>query len=312
MRVPQEVRNSVVFLGERPGNSRGWALVATGFVVDHAVEGGDPNIHRCAYVVTARHCVRSRAQRAARINTTDGRARMVELPGGWWVHPSDATTDVAVMPLPDDALTDTELFPIPTEMFAGPDTFGGLAGEGDEVFTTGLFAEIRAQRRNMPVVRTGNLALLASELDPVPTEKGHIVAHLIEARSMGGQSGSPAFMRRTVGWEVPNVQNPQHGPLRIVGYGPNFFLLGLVHGHWELPIGKDRLATSDEPRDGINMGIALVVPASKILETLNHPDLVSLRRAELEQGPLRPVVDRRALPAPRSRRRAPASRRHPE
>ena len=61
-----------------------------------------------------------------------------------------------------------------------------------------------------------NIAMIPDE--PVTTSLGDIKAYLVEARSIGGLSGSPAFVRET-GAE---------------GTG-SFYLLGLMHGHWGVP-----------------------------------------------------------------------------
>jgi len=43
-------------------------------------------------------------------------------------------------------------------------------------------------------------------------------------------------------------------------------------GHWDLPIG-----VSSQQAEAVNMGIAIVIPAQKILEVLYHPELVAMR-----------------------------------
>ncbi len=126
---------------------------------------------------------------------------------------------------------------------------------------TGLFIHLAGSARNLPIVRMGNIAMMPDE--PVPTRTGAIDAYLIEARSIGGLSGSPAFVRRTVS----------------AGIGRSY-LLGLMHGHWDVPpeARDDEVAQADEEAQGkVNMGIAVVVPATKILEVLNQPALVAIR-----------------------------------
>ena len=62
---------------------------------------------------------------------------------------------------------------------------------------------------------------------------------------------------------------------------PIFYFLGLIHGHYEVdaakidadieefnPIVDDGL---DPKKVNVNMGIAIVVPVSKLLEMLNSP-----------------------------------------
>src|SRR5262249_53383016 len=66
-----------------------------------------------------------------------------------------------------------------------------------------------------------------------------------------------------------------------------YHLLGLVHGHWEIPPDKKDavafpLARRGEP--SINLGIAIAIPAKKILETLNRPELVAMRREAERRG----------------------------
>jgi hypothetical protein len=52
-----------------------------------------------------------------------------------------------------------------------------------------------------------------------------------------------------------------------------------MHGHWDLPVSF----STTEQAEAVNMGVSIVVPAKKILETLYHPDLVAIRRAYYEK-----------------------------
>jgi hypothetical protein len=59
-----------------------------------------------------------------------------------------------------------------------------------------------------------------------------------------------------------------------------FRLLGLVHGHWD--INEKELNNSDivpVDKHGVNVGIGIVVPAVKILETIHRQELVEMRNA---------------------------------
>jgi hypothetical protein len=63
-------------------------------------------------------------------------------------------------------------------------------------------------------------------------------------------------------------------------------LLGLVHGHFDLHLpdtDADIAETDTTSRLLINSGIAIVVPAIKIIETLNHPTLLEERRRAEEE-----------------------------
>ena len=135
-------------------------------------------------------------------------------------------------------------------------------GTGDEVFITGLFAHLVGSSRNLPIVRMGNIAMMPGE--PVMSkELGNIEAYLIEARSIGGLSGSPAFVRETI----------------PMGIGA-FYFLGLMHGHWDIPpeAKNDQIIIGSDKTGQVNIGIAIVIPAKKVLEVLNHPDLIEARK----------------------------------
>jgi hypothetical protein len=62
--------------------------------------------------------------------------------------------------------------------------------------------------------------------------------------------------------------------------GRQFYLLGLMHGHFDIAdLTYD--AVVDDPRDasaGINSGVGVVIPIEKIIETIEHPDLMEARR----------------------------------
>jgi hypothetical protein len=64
--------------------------------------------------------------------------------------------------------------------------------------------------------------------------------------------------------------------------GDDLRLMGLAHGHWDVresEMNKPRLIPDSQR--GVNMGISIVVPAHKILEVINHPELVAMcKRAE--------------------------------
>jgi hypothetical protein len=143
---------------------------------------------------------------------------------------------------------------------------------------------VRGKKENILIVRIGNLAMLPGE--PVPTKLGDMDAYLIEARSIGGISGSPVFVRRTM-----QVRQSFHkwGTNEFVDayvMGP-FLFLGLVHGHWEIDpqdINDPNIRWLGEGgRGGVNLGIAIVVPAFRIREALQHPELIRMREEIAQQ-----------------------------
>jgi len=268
MRVNEEVRQCVFFLcsPKQLINGIGVSLVGTGFIVSIPLKNKPEKSF--LYLVTAKHVAERLAGKPylIRMNTKKGSYNYISGAGEtWFYHPTDDSVDVAVFPYAPSA----DVYQYKTISIASFLTDEIIEqkniGIGDEVFITGLFAHACGSQRNQPIIRMGNIAMMPDE--PLPTETGNMEAYLIEARSIGGLSGSPAFVYETV----------------PVGLG-NFYLLGLMHGHWDIPPGKKNdFHINDEIFGKVNMGIAIVVPAKIILEVINHPKLVELRKAAEEK-----------------------------
>jgi hypothetical protein len=146
-------------------------------------------------------------------------------------------------------------------------------GIGDEVFLTGLFVNHLGKKRNIPIVRVGNIAAMPEEA--IATRNGNMDAYLIEARSIGGLSGSPVFVHLA--------------GLRILGDQINirphsWYWLGLMHGHWEFPLAAEDVVVQDSAtKEAVNMGIGIVVPSPKILEIINQKFFVEHREMQILQ-----------------------------
>lgn len=273
MRVADQITKCVGFLyidsasGPRP--------IGTAFVVgvDDASSAGQ----LWTYFVTARHVID-----AATAHSPDGKLylRLNRRSGGlayfaskldfWITHPDDAAADVAVWGFAPPA-DEIDYLVYPHEAIGTEDLLRNeQVGVGDEVFITGLFVNHVGTERNLPIVRVGNIAATPSE--PVATPLGPADAYLIEARSIGGLSGSPVFVNLAGVRTLP-------GTLRIGGR--HHLLLGLVHGHWDVgPVPTNSQAASGLQDEVVNMGIAIVVPATKILDIIDrHPTLVAQRAA---------------------------------
>lgn len=270
MRVDQEVLQCVVFVCRSKILPTENVRIASSFIGTAFLVGISANQRKGSfmYLVTAKHVADSLGNEPffVRLNTKKGACAYVAVQGiPWYYHPKDESCDVAVMPfgIPQDVF-DFKMLPL--DMFLSDQVIQEKKiGIGDEVFITGLFAHATGSQINQPIVRMGNIALMP--IEPIPTNLGNIEAYLIEARSIGGLSGSPAFVRETV----------------ALGLG-RFYLLGLMHGHWDIPADKKNdFFVNKEILGTVNMGIAIVVPAKKILETLNNPDLIQ-QREEIEKN----------------------------
>jgi len=274
MRVPDEVRDTVVFVGSEGQRDGQPAIIwrGTAFVVAIPSSRADFNFE---YFVTARHVVAPlQGQRYfIRANRVDDGSVVTRGDGRetWWFHPTDSSADVAVLPIGINRNV-YKLTAIPIQMFLKDPPGEGQShiGVGDDVFITGLFAHLSGDERNHPIVRTGNVALMPS--CKVETAKfGKMDAYLIEARSIGGISGSPVFVRETKMF-APRTPFFAFGKIHLIG---------LMHGHWDLPPSAKNDVVGDDIMKSVNMGIAIVVPAHKIIETLEQPELVEQRK-ELE------------------------------
>lgn len=273
MLVPDEIKQCVVFLCYRHNGKT--ALAGTGFFVglDDAAIG-----RSFVYLITAKHVIEhiqesSDDKKAViRINTLDGASELIESRcADWKSHPRDGTADVSCIGwAPDRLKYDYKVVPFSVLADSAVVREHGI-GPGDEVFFPGLFVSHFGQKRNLPLVRIGNIAAMPDE--KVQTRKyGAMDALLVEARSIGGLSGSPVFAHLILG----------RGGGLVVG-GPRFFLLGLMHGHYDSPLTEADIAVADETTpERVNMGIAIVVPAVKIADTIDQPHFAH-PRAEIQR-----------------------------
>lgn len=302
MRLPEELLKCVVFLGKRStqGAMETVRLGGTAFVTAMPFEDGSKNYH--LYLVTARHSILELqgAPYLARVNTKDGRYKEIALAAdeGWWFHPTTPqSVDVAVKPwaLADDDATGH--FRIDESLLTDEMRNDTGIGVGDEVYTVGLFTKLKGAERNSPIVRTGTIAMVPEEMLPethIGNWRGPIEAFLIEARSVGGISGSPVFVRGNVIRKQSSITSlsGKQSWADVYFFG-SVYLLGLAHGHWEIPPDKKNqveIISASKGEPSINLGIAIVVPARKILEVLKHPELVEMRKqgemqTQVDQGP---------------------------
>jgi hypothetical protein len=258
MRVPDKFLQAVVFIGCRLDGKA--YKGATAFFVG-SDDGGA--------VVTARHVIdqirhKSDDRRVLIwLNKLDGRVDVLESPVKDWVfHPDDPTADSAVLPhMPSLAQYD-HVSVMADAILTDEIVQRRGVGIGDDIWVPGLFAPHSGTERNEPILRAGHLAGLPSE--PVLTDLGPMTAYLAELRSIGGLSGSPVLVEFGLWRVVYEEDDPE--PL---GESPNFMLLGLVHGHYDVKAPLQQLGGGGLMKpEAINMGIGIVVPGQKIVETL--------------------------------------------
>lgn len=263
---------------------------ATGFFVSIPCEHPEMRARgACAvYFVTAKHVIDDLAGREIffSVNKTGGGKTTMEgiIGDRWWYHPTDKAADVAVAYVWPHY--DADIISVGVDQLGTPEVLSSIdIGIGDEVFSTGLFTPADGARRNIPIVRHGNIAMMPDE--QIQTELGYADVYLVEARSLPGISGSPVFVRPTVDFKVKH----KSGKIAdVFGAGLGVTLLGLMQAHWDVRESEmnSALFTQDRKR-GVNVGVAMVVPAIKILETINQEELVRIRK-EGEKQAMRGMV----------------------
>lgn len=288
MQVPDEIRKCVVFVCYKTATVT--ILAGTAFLVGVKLGTSD---FVSSYFITAKHVIdgirdKSNDQKVyLRMNLKDGGAKLVKTPIEKWLsHLSESNVDVAVFNwAPPHEIFDYRY--IPSEIVATQEIIKSEnIGVGDDVFLTGLFQNHYGSQRNIPIIRVGNIAAMPEE--KVHTEKmGDIDAYLVEARSIGGLSGSPVFAHIGMMRQVD-------GSMQLGRSGPLFYLLGLMHGHFDFSkLELDTLSQDSLTDLKINMGIAIVVPVWKIMEVINQEIFANMRDATLkqEQAKQLPVAD---------------------
>jgi hypothetical protein len=225
-------------------------------------------------LVTAKHVAEKLDKTGSfciRVNTNDGTSKEFWVDSGidvqWIYHSTDASVDAALLIWsPPDYVAYKA---IPPNMFLTPDILQQKGiGIGDQTYVTGLFTYLHGSACNMPIVRSGHIAMMPSERIRVKWHNNGMEGYLIETRSIGGLSGSPVFVERSI-----KVQPAEHSGSEPLAAGAVFWL-GLVHGHWDIPEDQIGIVTTGNKReDRINSGIASIVPSHKILEIINQKDV---------------------------------------
>jgi hypothetical protein len=291
MRLPDEILKSVVFIGKKrvDGEIR---YGGTGFLLylTH-IEEGKP--FHFGYLVTANHV--SEQIRGGvfyiRVNQKSGQAAE-DVPLNWdqgeevvWhTHPNDAQADVAITPIHPQKEHDVLMLPT-EELVISDDRRNDLGiGVGDEVFMVGLFSYVKGKARSIPIVRVGNIAMFPDERVKVKTptqETLEVEGFLVEARSIKSASGSPVFARRTISIEK-TFHKLGTNIFETVGVtAATLYLIGLVCAHWDIKPGE---TIEVAPTGSVNVGIAVIIPAQKILDILYGPELTDLRRKIVERS----------------------------
>jgi hypothetical protein len=271
MRVPDQVLSACGFIAARRDDGKPHFL-GTAFFVSRRVRGQEG----FAYTVTAAHVIEKALQLGleavyVRVNSREpGRSIWMIAPMDQWLfHPSDSACDVAVYrggpPWGVASILTVPLSNLRRQQQLADEGIG----IGTDIFVSGLFRHHIGDARNETIVRTGNLAALPAEL--IQTKRGAIPGYLIEARSIGGLSGAPVFAHlgdhRVVDGHVQTSSTPV------------FFLIGLMHGHFQTGAAEIDAAADSTDSPGVHAGVGVVVRADEILTVIEQP-LITQAEAE--------------------------------
>ncbi|NGO50402.1 hypothetical protein [Allomesorhizobium camelthorni] len=282
MRINEAIRKTVVFLGIQD-NTGAFTPYGTGFVALW------PEHDRYyIYLVTAKHVLsdikRTSRDLIGRLNSKEGKAELGKLPAPdeWFTHPSNSQCDIAVVPFSASPETfdykGVDLIKnILTEDFIRENE----VGPGDMVFTAGLLTRHFGVSKNIPIVRSGNIAAMPDEpIDLV--DLGHQEVYLIESRSIGGLSGSPVFLSSS----AARVR----GGTLVLDPMKQERLIGVNIGLFQLQPSIDRARTDEAERrdhflEMMSAGIAIVVPIQRAIEIIrDRPDMIEHRYKQYRSG----------------------------
>jgi hypothetical protein len=283
MRFNRDGRKCVVFLGypDHTKGANGIRCEGTGFLIQY--ENG-------FYLVTARHVAHVLGETGcvARINKKDGSSGNVDGDFVRWFYHPDENVDVAVTPFgigPEWGFDFLYLDGGKLLLTKERETVDHVE-LGDMCYTVGLFRVLVGNQRNLPVIHTGNLARLAGE-EPIPIRDDHapggrrlVDGYLVETQSLSGLSGAPVFIRQSL--RVTLYAHPEAKPhvpehLDLLAYKDEVLLLGMWQAAWEAPAGEVLTLDRGGKEMTVPVGMGVVVPATKIVEVLELPDLKKMR-----------------------------------
>jgi hypothetical protein len=283
VRLTDDVRGTVVYLGiSDPAQPESFEAVGTGFIVC---------MGRHVYLVTADHVAKKLGDGgfSVRMNRKDsGLAENHHMDTvRWFRHPTDPLrVDIAVIEFEVPPWAAVNLFPMRGAISAFK--FGTKnIGPGDLAYVVGIFDILKGKRRNVPAVHTGHVCLIPED-EPIPVEDWNkpettpktridVAAYLIEApNTLPGGSGGPVFVRRSIQTRLfdPKVDANPKGIDEWV-YG-SLWLLGVWTDAW---FGDPSEIIRVPKGATVPLGIGLAAPAKKLIELLDHPELVAKRKA---------------------------------
>jgi hypothetical protein len=282
MRIPDQFLDCALYLYHSVDNAdNGVSGGGSGFLV------GVPTKHlpgaMFVFAVTNAHVVNGGAD-VIRLNMKDGRRKILETDARKWI-PHPRGDDLAVYPMATNDSEDKVAFVSLNDCVNAKLIGEHGIGPGDSVFVIGRFINHEGKQRNTPSTRFGHIAQMAHE--PIMRDDKFMQeSFLVEAKSIGGYSGSPVFVYIDMMAARPGAQGRSTGFL-----GP--WLLGVDWCHindWQPvrdAVGRPLNNKTSPPWDmqiNANTGMMGVVPAWKLAEIFAMQSLQDQFAAAEEQA----------------------------
>jgi hypothetical protein len=290
--IPNFVADCVVYMysSERAAE-RGEQAGGSGFLI-HVASKVNPNAVY-VYAVTNKHLIDD-GFLTLRLNLKGGGLAppLQTVKDDWFLHENE-NNDVAVYSI--DVNQGFKYWSVPSDTFLDQEMIEVYdIGYGDDVFMVGRLISQSGKEKNTPVIRFGNISLMADPKELIISNGRESEAFLVECRSISGFSGSPVFVlshrfyreeaaqkvvalrQKRIGFEMPKEGMRFTTVASDETIGP--FLLGIDFCH--LPHYGSVYNGSREIagyKAQINTGIAGVVPSWKIVDILNVPKLAEER-----------------------------------
>lgn len=281
VRINEAIRKTIMFLGIETDRGE-FAPYGTGFLTVYSEDG-----ITLPYIVTAKHVVtdikNSGRPFRGRLNDHSGRRIIGELFFEHWdFHPTNQGCDVAVSTF-GGSFNSYELRAIDLDDTCITDAYveENQIGAGDEVFTVGLLTHHIGTHRNIPIVRMGNIAAMIEEPVYLGPSMGSQEVYLIESRSIGGLSGSPVFLNTPPFRRIDGAMHEMAGHLTEYFLGVNIGLFKTV-AQRDL-VDPDDGELREQFMDNMSAGIAVVVPASRVLEIIQGSPTMRQIRKEVRE-----------------------------
>ena len=284
--VDPQLSDIVVFLAYWSG---GEEVAGTAFLVTSPAAGWDREAFppdpvprgmseddRRFWLVTARHVIdgiaRANSDHDPRvlvwINTAASGRTTYETKASDWLcavdEPGDGLLrDIAILPFELRPEYSLRAFPIEASATASRVEHARIHPGADVVYPS-LFYSRPGGSRNTPLVRVGTLAALADPEEPffIEAVAKDTVAHIVEARSYRGVSGSPVFAVLPPGRTFRD--STSEGTYMRMSTRGETYLLGVMATHWDLR------ALELESFGPLNLGLAAVMPVELVIDEIEH------------------------------------------